>query len=44
MPGPLPGVSSTIGFPLELGPRPTCRGGAYWLSPNCQGLEQWELC
>ena len=31
-------------IPLELGPRPTWRGGVDWLSPNYQGLEQWELC
>ena len=44
MTGRLTGVSSTIAFPLELGPRPTWRGSVARLSPNGQGLEQWELC
>ena len=32
----LPGVSSAIAFPLELGPRPTWRGSADQFSPYCQ--------
>ena len=40
----LTGLSSTIDFPFKLGPRATWRGVGVWLFPNCQGLDQWELC